>query len=335
MIFVTGATGLLGSHLVHKLISLDKPIRLLIRRKESMQILADFMSKVYPKTSIKKSNIEFFLGDINDKYAMKEACQGVDYVYHCAADVSFQQSGVKQMLDVNIRGTENLVDACLIEGTKKFAHVSSIAAVNTPVEETYAQETSGWPTGKSLDYSYSKTKSEFEVWRGIEEGLNAVIVNPSVILGEGALDSGSGKLFGLVYKGLRYYTNGVTGYIDVRDTVEALTQVMLSDISGERYILNAENITYKDFFTKVAEALSVKPPHRYAGKGLSELAWRLEKMKSALLFKQPALTKKAARIAHAEKYYTSKKFTEVFNFSYTSIDETIKRLADYYLKELS
>ncbi len=334
MILITGGTGLLGSHLINNLIGDGEKVKVLIRNQQSKEKLESQLVKINDGIPGNLKNIAFVLGDIVDTGSLHNAFQDIEYVYHCAAVVSFNRSDQKTMLETNIRGTANVVNACLQFNIKKLVHVSSIAAMNdAPEEEKFVRENSGWPTGKDLDYSYSKTESEFEVWRGISEGLNAVIVNPSVILGEGSISSGCGLFFKRVYDGMKYFTQGVTGFVDIRDVVFAMVTLMKSKISAERFILNSENLSYKDFFTSIAKYMKAKPPQWYAGKRVVEIAWRLEKLRSALIFKKPALTKKTARSAHQVSYYSSDKIINALNFSFIPVEKSISRIAKYYLKE--
>lgn len=336
MILVTGGTGLLGSHLIYQLVRKGEKVRVLIRNHNSKDKLYNLLESIYGDFLTYSDNLEIALGDITNYYSLTEAFKEIKYVYHCAAVVSFNDTHSKEILETNIRGTANVVNACLHHHTEKLIHVSSIAAVDSSLtEEEIITENSGWPTSKNLNYAYSKTESEFEVWRGISEGLNAVIVNPSVILGEGEFNTGSGLLFKRVYKGLKYYTNGITGYVDVKDVVRIMISLMKSKLIAERYILNADNLTYKDFFKKVAEALHVKAPSRSASRYMTETAWRLEKIRSIIFLKEPVLTKKAARTSHEKIKYSSAKIIESLGFTFTPINDTIKRVANYYQKTLN
>lgn len=332
MILVTGGNGLLGSHLVLRLAGTGNKVRILVRNEESKEKLLNFLKRIKEEKLVEE-NLVFVKGDITDRFSLFSAVEGVEKVYHCAAMVSLHHADRRKMLDTNIRGTAMVVNACLQYKVKKLVHVSSIAAINSTPGVKYSIEELGWPTGKELDYSYSKRESEFEVWRGISEGLNAVIINPSIILGEGDLESGSGKLFRRVYSGMRYFTEGVSGFVDVKDVVRAMILLMDSSTTSERYILNGENLSYKDFFIRVAKVLNVKPPKKYAGRSLTELAWRLDKLGSIFLFRPHTLTRKAARAAHAINYYSSQKIVDSFTFKLTPVDKTIERTAKFYLKE--
>lgn len=333
MILVTGGSGLLGSHLVLQLAAAGMKVRILIHNNESKNKLLQFLVNSGLETNMAEKNLEFIQGDVTDKFSIYAAAEGVQKVYHCAAMVSLHHADRMKMPEVNIRGTANVVNACLQYNVQKLLHVSSIAAINSKPEAKFSIEELGWPSGNELDYGYSKRESEFEVWRGISEGLNAVIINPSIIIGEGSLESGSGKLFKRVYSGMKYYTEGVSGFVDVKDVVRAMILLMDSATSSERYILNGENLSYKEFFEMVAKAFHVKPPKKYAGRSLTELAWRLDKISAILPFRKHNLTRKAARAAHAINYYSSQKILDSFTFKLTPVEETIERTANFFLKE--
>ncbi|MBN1117842.1 MAG: NAD-dependent epimerase/dehydratase family protein [Bacteroidales bacterium] len=327
MILITGGTGLAGSHLVLQLLRKGEKLKILIRSESSKSIFENLIKILAEENENHLKTVEYSFGDILDKASLEEAFVGVTHVYHCAAMVSFNRSDRKKMLDTNIRGTANVVNCCLEHGVKKLVHVSSVAAVKSSAENKKIVEDNGWPTGKNLDYAYSKTESEFEVWRGISEGLNAVIVNPSVILGFGDPKKSSTKLFGRVKQGMKFFTRGITGFVDAEDVARAMVMLMESDVQAERYIVNAENLSYEELFAKMAGALKVKPPKHYAGRFLTEIAWRAEFFLSLILFKKPILTKGTARTSHVKQYYSSDKLTNAFNFKFTSIDNTIKRVA--------
>ena len=182
-------------------------------------------------------------------------------------------------------------------------------------------------------YSKTKTMAEMEAWRGYTEGLDTVIVNPSVILGPGKWDSGSPRFFRTSFKGLKFYTKGTTGFVDVRDVVQIMIKLMNSTISGERFILNAANMSFKDIFGKIASELGVKAPYINAGPFLTTLGWRFELVKYILTGIPPVITKQSARTSHKIQKYSAKKIEERLNCTFRPIDNTIKEVAEIFLKE--
>ncbi len=333
MILITGGTGFLGAHLLYRLVHNGKKIRALKRSGSSMD-LVDRVFKRNNATALLQS-IEWFEVDLPDMYALSEAFKGVTHVYHTAAMVSFDPSDRDLMMKTNIEGTANVVNIALEKNIDKLCFVSSIAALgrtdnNKPVDEETHFSTSVNPSF----YSVSKYESEREVWRGIHEGLNAVIVNPSVILGAGNWNSGSSKLFQTVYNGLKFYTSGSNGFVDVDDVARAMIMLMEDDVTAERFILNAENVSYQQLFVWMAESLKVDAPKRKAGRLLSAVYWRLQKINSMLTGKAPLVTKESAQTAQQHYHYNNQKFLTRFDFKYKPVKQTINEAASLFLKEI-
>lgn len=270
------------------------------------------------------NRIEWFPADMLDPWSMNDAMKGVEKVYHCAAIVSFDPSERKDTIHNNIEITATIVNLCLSHNVKKLCHVSSVAALGTRYDGQPVTEDDMWkPSKRRHAYSISKFHSEMEVWRGISEGLNAVIVNPSVILGPGNWKRGSAGFFTRIKKGLKYYTEGMTGFVDVRDVCLCMTGLMDSDISEERFIINGEDIYYRDLFNMVADALGVPRPDTHATKTLAEIGWRLEWLRSKLTFSKPLLTRETARSGRGTSRYSSSKIKEVFGHQFIPVKETV------------
>lgn len=315
-VFVTGSSGLVGSHLLRQLLLQDCSIRALYRGN----IPSDF----------NESKIEWIPGDILDVVALEEAMQQVDQVYHCAAIVSFNPANKMDMFKTNIEGTANVVNAALISGVKKMVYVSSVAAIGRTVSgnDIYVDESQNW-TKETNESNYSKSKylAELEVWRGIAEGLPAVMVNPVIILGAGDWTKGSAAMFKSAYDEFPWYTNGSGGYVDVNDVVNVMVQLMESDIAGERFILCAEHKTYKEIFTMIAEGFGKKSPHKNATPFMAAVVWRLEAIKSTLSGKSPLLTRETAATALTNVYFENKKLLKYLpSFQYTPLLQTINRV---------
>ncbi len=336
MILVTGGTGLLGSHLLYRLISSGKTVRALKRKSSNIDFTRNIFSLYSHNFNELFNRIEWFDGDITDIFSLEEAFNGIDYVYHCAAVVSFDSADNDLLLTVNSVGTANIVNMALEKKITKFCHVSSIAALGRTANSEIITESSGWVTSKQNSYyAISKFNAEREVWRGINEGLNAVIINPSVILGPGDWTNDSSKIFSLVENGLLFYTNGVNAYTDVEDVVSSLIILMESDISSERYIIASENYSYRDLLNSIAIHLNKKLPRYHANSFLCELAWRAEKIKTLFTGSKPMITKHIARTASNKSYYSNKKFCNQFNYEFISVDESIKRICNILLKQKS
>jgi nucleoside-diphosphate-sugar epimerase len=314
MIFVTGGSGLVGSHLIHQLIKKGRKVRAIYRN-------------IIPKFALAEK-VEWIKGDILDVLALEDGMKGVDEVYHCAAIVSFNPRTVQQMFRTNIEGTANVVNACLETGVKKLCYVSSVAALGRIRNNQEVNETMRWSEETSNSrYGRSKHLAEMEVWRGISEGLQAVIVNPVIILGAGDWNKGSSEIFKSAYKEFPWYTEGVTGFVDVQDVVDAMIQLMENNISEQRFILSEGNHTYKEVFSLIAKAFGKKPPHKKVSPLIASLIWRLEAARALFTGIDPLLTRETAQTAQAVvRFNNSKLFNYLPGFKYTPLAETIKRV---------
>ncbi len=319
IIFITGATGLLGSHLIKKLI------------KQNVKIKALYRNSI-PFTA---ANIEWIKGDLFDIVLIEEILSGVDEVYHCAGKVSFNPKQKIQLFKTNVEGTANIVNACLNAGVKKLLHVSSVSALGRLRENTIITEEMQWSeeTSNSV-YGESKYLAEMEVWRGIAEGLKAVIVNPSIILGAGDWNAGSSEIFKTVYKEFPYYSEGVTGFVDVMDVVTAMIALMNSNISAERFILSNENISYKDLFDMIAEVFHKKLPQKNVTPFMAAAVWRIEAVKSLFTGKAPFITRETARTALAKVYFDNNKLLQALpSFKYTPVKKSVERICSELMEK--
>jgi dihydroflavonol-4-reductase len=334
MIFLTGGTGLVGSHLLYELTAEGQKVRALKRKDSRPDIVEKIFAWYNPQNFNKQLKlIEWIDGDVSDILSLQEALKGVNHVYHCAAVVSFVPSERPKMLKINIDGTANLVNACLLEGVKKLCHCSSIAAVGRPDKGTWVDESLIWKTSRRNSYySISKFGAEREVWRGSEEGLDVVIVNPSVIIGPGDPNRSSARLFTTVKNGLRFYSSGATGFVDVRDVAKAMNELMKREIENERYILNSENLSYKEVFEVFARYAGVRPPFFKAGKFLSEVAWRLEKSRSLITGGNPLITKETARSSNSRFRFSNEKIIQELGFTFRNIEDAASNTAGFFEK---
>ncbi|MFT3737259.1 MAG: NAD-dependent epimerase/dehydratase family protein [Breznakibacter sp.] len=329
-ILVTGATGLVGSHLLHKLMAEGHQVKAMYRSHEQITKWAGLMRFYGDGTMPGAKPIEWIKGDVTDYYSILDALDGTSKVYHCAAMVSFDPHDKEQMFLVNQEGTANVVNACIESGIEKLCHVSSIGALGSPVNGHFIDEETAWQNDDDHSaYSWSKFMAEMEVWRGTKEGMPTVIVNPAVILGPGDVTKSSGAIWGLSQKGLKYYTNGITGFVDVRDVVNAMYALMESDCKDERFVLVSENLSYRNLFTNMAGAFGSVPPYIYASKPMTELAWRLDWLLNALFAKKISLTRENARTSHSVSYYSSKKIINRFGITFRPIKDTLKETADW------
>ena len=311
MILVTGGSGLLGNAL----------IELLLARGETVKA-------IYNATPLQFLSSPRFISvkcDILDVYELSDAMKGVNQVYHCAGLVSFLPKDEKKLYQINIEGTANVVNVALEACVQKFVHVSSVAALGRIRPGELINEKMHWtPETSNSRYGYTKYMGEMEVWRGVAEGLNAVIVNPVIILGPGDWNEGSTKIFKTVYEGFPWYAEGTTGFVDVRDAAEAMIQLMQSDISGERFILSGENASYHQVFDMIAKAFKKQLPSKKITPFLAALAWRLAGIKSTFTNTAPFITKETSATSLATvKFDNSKLLKFLSHFCYRSLEETI------------
>jgi nucleoside-diphosphate-sugar epimerase len=268
--------------------------------------------------------VEWVEGDVLDPFSLQQAMQGVDQVYHCAALISFNPREMRKILEANIGGTANIVNACLQNQVKKLCYVSSIAALGRSEKGEMIDENAKWKTSRiNSGYAISKYGGEREVWRGIEEGLNAVIVNPSVIIGAGCHKKATNRLFHKANSFLPFYTQGVNGYVDVRDVVKAMIMLMESEISGERFVLNSENLSLKDFFIKIARIQKKPHPHIRLNRWMLTLIAITDELRCRITGSKPLLTRESVRAGLSESYYSAEKFSKRFKFSFIPVGESL------------
>lgn len=315
-----------GSRLLLELALAGKSITALRRKGSSLKLI-----KFIFRDALNLLNkIQWVEGDVTDASALHEMIESGMEVYHAAGLVSFDPSDRELLYQVNICGTENVVNACIENKVRKLVYVGSVASLGRS-ESIYIDENSHWESNKhSSDYAISKYGGEREVWRGIAEGLNGVIVNPSVIIGAGLSSNGSSALIQKVDNGLLFYTNGSSGFVDARDIAKAMIALMNSDISGERFILSAENSSYVDLFKMIASALKKKPPAIRATRSMAKLYITAEFLKSKILRYKPLVTKFSAESAFSNYRYSNDKITRALDFSFTPLKETVENACREY-----
>ena len=323
-ILVTGATGLLGSTITKQLLLQGHSVSVLCRPSSDRHLLEGAARE-----------LTWVEGDIMDVTGLEKAFSSVDMVVHTAAMVSFVPRQRKLMHKVNVEGTANVVDACLLSGIKKLCHISSVAALgrpeirkDTPPGPVEINERQRWTDSSSnSNYAITKYQAELEVWRGIAEGLNAVILNPSVILGEGDWHKSSTRLFKYIYDEKPFYSDGLLNYVDVADVSEAACRLLFSGISGDRFIVNGGTVPYRKFFTDAAAAMGKKAPRWKVSPLLAGVVWRFEALRSFLTGSTPLLTRETARAAQHHYRFNGQKLSSETGIEYRSLEETLGRIA--------
>ena len=324
MILVTGGTGLVGSHLLVELASQGMRVKAL-RRSTSYTSVVPKLFSHYDVNLQNLKFIEWVEGDVDDYLLLKNLLENVTTVYHCAAIVSFRSSDFQRMLSVNVQGTANLVDACVNAGVKELCFVSSVAVLGSPASNGMVDESSLWAKSKGKSgYAISKFQSEMEVRKGIEMGLNATIVNPTVIIGPGRWNSGSGLIFGTIKRGFPFYTTGVTGYVDARDVAQAMISAVEKQQWGQRFVLNGQNLSHQEVFSEIAQTMGKKLPSIKVTPFMSSIAWRFAAFASIFSRKAPALNRETARSGHSKTYYSAKLAEEVLGIQFRKISEAIE-----------
>ena len=335
MILVTGGTGLVGAHLLYKLSLTENNIRATYRNRSKIEKAKHVFSYFTDDVDSLFKKIEWIEADILDIPKLTDAFKDIIKVYHCAALVSFDPNDYYKLRRTNIEGTANIVNLCLANQIEKLCYVSSIATLGKPEDSSEITENTNWnPEDDNSVYAITKYGAEMEVWRATQEGLNAVIVNPGIILGGGFWKMGSGSLFKKVYKGMKYYTTGTVGYVDVNDVVNGMVQLMQSNIVNQNYIMVSENWSFKDFAFTVAKKLKVNPPKKEADPWLIQIAWRLDWLNYFFRRKYRKLTKQMATSILAKKHYSSEKIKNDLGFEFKPVEKSIVETCDLFLRDL-
>jgi nucleoside-diphosphate-sugar epimerase len=334
MILVTGGTGFIGSHLLFQLVQQDQQVRALKRPSSSL----DLVNRVFgyysdrPKGLLDK--IQWVEGDLNDYESVVSALDGVQFVYHAGAVVSFHSNDRAEIIKTNIEGTANIVNACLEQKVEKLLFVSSIGALGRAVAKGLVDEETHFQTSnKNSLYSTAKFEAEKEVWRGLAEGLDAVIVNPAIVIGPGNWDRGSSQVFQTMFDGLKYYSVGMNGFIDVKDVARIMILLMNGNHSGERFILSTENISYKQFFEWMAASMEIPAPKIKAGPLLSSIGWRYLKFRSFFTGKRSGITKETAKTANQVYQYNNAKLLGIIDFDLIPVRQSVQDTTRLFLMD--
>ncbi|NAS31310.1 NAD-dependent epimerase/dehydratase family protein [Flavobacteriaceae bacterium R38] len=324
MILVTGGTGLIGSHLLYQLAVKKEKVRAIYRdhgKLETVQKIFSFYTDDY-KTLF--ASVEWVKADLNNIPSLEKAFQDIEYVYHCAALISFQKEDYINLRKVNIEGTANIVNLSIEHKIKKLCHVSSIAAfgkgeTNTPINE----ETHWNPEAKNSNYAISKYGAEMEIWRGSQEGIKTIVVSPGVVLGAG-FSSGSSEIFNKVTKGLSYYTPGGSGFVDVEDVVNIMTALMESEIHNENYILVSENWSFKKLLNTIAKELEKPELKKEASLLMLNIACFFDAIKAFLTGRKRLLSRSTVEFLSRQSSFSNEKIKNDLNYNFKPLEESIR-----------
>jgi len=331
MIFVTGGTGFVGAHLLRHLVSRHGKVRALKRANSNTEYTKRVFQS-YPDDPPRLfSQVEWVEGDVLDYESLVNATHQVEAIYHAAAQVSFEPSQKRSMLETNIRGTANVVNVAGDNGIGRIAYISSVAALDPPKEDRVVDELQfgNNPTRYSA-YAESKFQSELEIWRGVEEGLKAVVVNPSIIMGPLVPVDGPGGIFQTIRKGMGFYPTGVTGFVDVRDVCRALLELIDRGIYNERFILSQDNHSYRHIFQTIAQTFNTRVPGKKIPPFATALAWRLEWARSKVLNNKPKITREIHESAHRQVHFSNEKIRKAIDFQFIPIEQSIQDTVEYF-----
>jgi nucleoside-diphosphate-sugar epimerase len=325
-VFVTGGTGLLGAYLIREILARGRQVTALYRNR-----LPDLLSPA------EQAAVNWVKGDILDPVGLEENMLPGMQVYHCAGMVSFNPARKDLMLKINAEGTAHVVNACIAKEVGKLVHVSSVSALGRKRHNMVVSEASKWNEEQNLSaYGKSKYLAEMEVWRGIGEGLDAVIVNPTIVLGVGDWHHSSAALFKNAYQGFKWYTDGVSGFTDAADVARVMYRLMNSPISAQRFIISAENKSFREVMSAIATGFGKKPPRYKTGRLMSGLIWRIEKARSLLTGIDPLLTRETAETARIRVFYDNTKILEALpDFRFRPVDESVAAYCREYLVKLN
>ena len=337
MILVTGGTGLVGSHLLFDLTRSGKNVRVLKRNNSNISNVKKVFSYYTSDPELLLKKIEWVDADLLDVYSLTDAMDGITEIFHCAAMVSFEKKQHAEMMKINVEGTSNMVNAALEKGVKKFCHVSSIASLGRVENGGLTSEETFWKSSPdNSNYSISKYGAEREVWRAAEEGLNVVIVNPSLIVGGGNWTQSSSNMFTKAYKGITFYSSGTNGFVDVRDVVTLMIKLMDSSITNQRFLLNSENASFRHYFDLIHDAFGKPKASIKAGKCITGFAWRAEMLRTFITGSTPLITKETSLSANRKSSFSNAKILKTFpDFQFIPLEQSINDTCRLFLKDLA
>jgi dihydroflavonol-4-reductase len=323
MIAVTGANGLLGSFIIRKLIQEQKSFVAIKRAGSDTTLLQDVAEKIQWRSA-----------DVLNPSMLSDALEGCTHVIHSAAIVSFNPHRANEVLEINAVGTRNVVNVCLQQNIKRLVHISSVAALGRQKEQALIQEDNKWVDNPiNSVYANSKYKAELEVFRGQEEGLNTIILNPSVILAPADWNRSSARLFRYAWNHRPFYIDASLNYVDVRDVASCTYQLLESNFEAQRFIVNAGNISFKKFFEKTANQFDVKPPSIRLSKNIVKGVARVERVRTWFTRSEPLITRETAQMVGSQFLYDNKKIKKNLKFEFQTLDNTLEWCCDYYSKK--
>lgn len=323
MILVTGGTGLVGAHLLFELTKKEALVKATFRASSDLKKVEKTFSYYAQDYQSQYQKIVWVEADINDIPALDMAFEDITQVYHCAALISFNPRDYSALYKINCEGTANIVNICIAYKIEKLCYVSSIATIGKDLNSQEVNEESEWNSKEANVYALSKYDAEMEVWRGAQEGLKVVILNPGIIIGPGFWKTGSGKLFTIAAKESNYYPPSGTGFVAVEDVVQLLILAMNSNLDKERFVCIAENISYQEVLTQITRALGLKPPTKRIAFWQLNIVWRLDYLRSLFFRTDRKITKNTVESLKENKLYSHQKIKKTFSYTFDPIQKSI------------
>ncbi|MEO0403368.1 MAG: NAD-dependent epimerase/dehydratase family protein [Bacteroidota bacterium] len=331
MVFVSGGTGLVGMHLIASLLSDGQQVVAGKRANSDLSAIRDFLKYSLPNVPGAFESIQWRDVDLEDRASFAIAMKDCNAIYHAAAMVSFHSKDFSRMVEFNVGSTRTMVDYALDHDVTFFGYVSSVAALGREENKPITESTEWKYDENNSTYAGSKYNAELEVWRGIEEGLNAYMVNPSIIMGIGDFTRSSAEIFKQVKKGMPYYPGGNNGFVAVQDVVEVLRHMCEKEAPSRRYMLVAENWSYQHLFDLVANAVNGKSPNKQAPLWTMKLYWRIQQIKELFTGKRAFVTRESLRNANQKYTYDATKVKNELNYQFQDVKEVIKETGEYFL----
>ncbi len=335
MILVTGGTGLVGSHLLYKLTKEGNAVVAIYRSKHTIAKVKAVFAFYADGVNEQFSLIKWKRATLDNIPELQEAFIGITHVYHAAALISFDAKAYKKLWKTNVKGTANIVNLCVANSVKKLCYVSSIAALGKPLDsdEVITEKTTWNPDVKKDVYAITKYAAELEVWRGSQEGLDVVIVNPGVVIGPGFWNSGSGELFKKINKGLVYYPTGGTGFVAITDVITAMVQLMGSTVAMERFTLVNKNLKYQEVIMLISDIFNKKPPEKPLQQWMLAILWRLDWLRCFVTRSSRKLDRFGASSASSQSFYSSDKLIKSLDFEFSNLDKAMHFCANKFIEQ--
>lgn len=334
MILITGATGIIGSHLALECLLRGDAVRASYREGSDREMVRRVMSFWSDDGDELFEKIEWVKADILDPQSLNNAMKNCETVYHCAAMVSFHPRDRRKMMEVNHDGTANVVNACLENSVKTLCYTSSVAALGRHTEKEWINEESEWKDSpQNSTYARSKRMAELEVWRGMEEGLEAIMVNPVIVIGPGDINSSSNKIFKVIKGGMPFYTKGLNGFVDVRDVAESMRELVEQEIRGKRFVMVGENIPFREMMNRVAEGFEMGKPKYHLHPIIAKIGAQVIALKDLVFRTKSNLSPESVRNTGKSFQYDASALEQTLGKELRSVGPIVQETCRFFQKD--